>query len=159
MENASRASLDAVRKSTRQIRKTPGATRVDPKLLTAAERLQDEGHIRREQTDAAIMALAKDGMTIKEIVRRTDHSRGLVRQVLRGQRNDVFRSRESSLEMNLEWLDNGLPASGKALTMAAYENTALSPFAPGRDAGRRGGCGIVDQHSLSQDDCSPLTTS
>ncbi|OKP64687.1 transposase [Ensifer adhaerens] len=51
------------------------------------------------------MALAKDGMTIKEIVRRTGHSRGLVRQVLRGQRNDVFRCRESSLEMYLEWLD------------------------------------------------------
>ncbi len=44
-------------------------------------------------------------MTIKEIVRRTGYSRGLVRQVLRGQRNDVFRSRESSLEPYLEWLD------------------------------------------------------
>lgn len=105
MENASRAFLDAVRKSMRQIRKTLGATRVDPKLLTAAERLQYEGYLRREQTNAAIMALAKDGMTIKEIVRRTGHSRGLVRQVLRGQRNDVFRSRESSLELCLEWLD------------------------------------------------------
>ncbi|MCW5796808.1 MAG: transposase [Nitrospira sp.] len=41
----------------------------------------------------------------KEIVRRTGHSRGLARQVLRGQRNDVFRSRESSLETYLEWLD------------------------------------------------------
>lgn len=105
MENASRAFLDAVRKSMRQIRKTLGATRVDPKLLTAAERLQYEGYLRREQTNAAIMALSKDGMTIKEIVRRTGHSRGLVRQVLRGQRNDVFRSRESSLEPYLEWLD------------------------------------------------------
>ncbi|MBB3648318.1 transposase [Rhizobium sp. BK619] len=83
MENASRAFLDAVRKSMRQIRKTLGTTRVDPKLLTAAERLQYEGYLRREQTNAAIMALAKDGMTIKEIVRRTRHSRGLVRQVLR----------------------------------------------------------------------------
>ncbi|MBX5000913.1 ISL3 family transposase [Rhizobium lentis] len=105
MENASRAFLDAVRKSMRQIRKTLGATRVDPKLLTAAERLQYEGYLRREQTNAAIMALSKDSMTIKEIVRLTGHSRGLVRQVLRGQRNDVFRSRESSLEMYLEWLD------------------------------------------------------
>ncbi|GAA3099288.1 hypothetical protein GCM10010520_50920 [Rhizobium viscosum] len=105
MENASRAFLEAVRKSMRQIRKTLGATRVDPKLLTAAERLQYEGYLRREQANVAIMALSKDGMTIKEIVRRTGHSRGLVRQVLRGQRNDVFRSRESSLEMYLEWLD------------------------------------------------------
>lgn len=51
------------------------------------------------------MALAKDGVTIKEIVRRTGHSRGLVRQVLRGHREDIFRSRESSLEPYLEWLD------------------------------------------------------
>jgi hypothetical protein len=44
---------------------------------------------------------AKEGITIKEIVRRT----GLVRRVLRGQRLDVFRVRESSLEPHLEWLD------------------------------------------------------
>ncbi|MGO8063619.1 ISL3 family transposase [Rhizobium johnstonii] len=105
MENASRAFLDSVRKSMRQIRKTLGVTRVNPKLLTAAERLQYEGYLQREQTNAAIKALAKDGVTIKEIVRRTGHSRGLVRQVLREHRNDVFRSRESSLEPYLEWLD------------------------------------------------------
>lgn len=64
-----------------------------PKLLTAAERLQYEGYLLREQTNAAIMALTKEGATIKEIVRRTGHSHGLVCQVLRGQRNDVFRSR------------------------------------------------------------------
>lgn len=51
------------------------------------------------------MALTKDGVTIKEILRRTSHSCGLVRQVLRGQRNDVFRSRESPQKPCLEWLD------------------------------------------------------
>ena len=45
-------------------------------------------------------------MGIKEIVRRTGHSRGLVRQILRGQRDDVFRVRESSLEVHLPWLDD-----------------------------------------------------
>jgi hypothetical protein len=105
MENASCVFLDSVRKSMRQICKTLGVTRVYPRLLTAAERLQYEGYLRREQTNAAIMALAKDGVTIKEIVRRTGHSRGLVHQVLRGHRHDVFRSRESSLEPYLEWLD------------------------------------------------------
>ncbi|WP_397516986.1 hypothetical protein [Rhizobium ruizarguesonis] len=35
MENASRAFLDSVRKSMRQIRKTLGATRVNPKLQFA----------------------------------------------------------------------------------------------------------------------------
>jgi transposase len=44
-------------------------------------------------------------MPIKEIVRRTGHSRGLVRKVLRGQRTDIFRSRESSLDPYLPWLD------------------------------------------------------
>lgn len=105
MENASRAFLDSVRKSMRKIRKTLGATRINPKLVTAAERLQYQGYLRCEQTNAVIMAFAKDGFTIKEIVRCTGHSRGFVRQVVRGQRNDVFRSRESSLEAYLEWLD------------------------------------------------------
>jgi hypothetical protein len=45
MENASRAFLDAVRKSMRQIRTVIGATTIDPKLLTAAERLQYEGYL------------------------------------------------------------------------------------------------------------------
>lgn len=53
----------------------------------------------------AILELAKSGVAIKEIVRRTGYSRGLVRRVLRGQRSDVFRTRESSLELFLPWLD------------------------------------------------------
>lgn len=105
MENASRAFLDAVRKSMRQIREALGATRIDPGLLTAAERLQYEGYVRREEANAAILDLAKDGIAIKEIVRRTGHSRGVIRKVLRGQRSDIFRSRESSLEVYLPWLD------------------------------------------------------
>jgi len=105
MENASRAFLDAVRKSMRQIRAAIGAATIDPNLLTAAERIQYEGYLRREEENAAILGLAKDGTTIKEIVRRTGYSRGLVRRILRGQRSDVFRSRESSLELYLPWLD------------------------------------------------------
>ena len=105
MENASRAFLDAVRKSMRQIRTAIGATVINPGVLTAAERIQYEGYIRREEANAAILGLAKDGIAIKEIVRRTGYSRGLVRNVLRGGRSDVFRSRESSLEPYLQWLD------------------------------------------------------
>lgn len=105
MENASRAFLDAVRKSMREIRAAIGAATIDPDLLTAAERIQYEGYLRREDANAAILGLAKDGVTIKEIVRRTGHSRNLVRRVLRGQRSDVFRIRESSLELHLPWLD------------------------------------------------------
>jgi transposase len=105
MENASRAFLDAVRKSMRHVRNAIGAATINPKLLTAAERLQYEGYLHREETNTAIMALAKNGIRIKEIVRRTGYSRGLVRKVLRGQRSDIFRVRESSLEIYLQWLD------------------------------------------------------
>ena len=105
MENACRAFLDAVRKSMRPIRAAIGAATINPDLLTAAERLQYEGYVRREETNAAILGLVKEGTSIKEIVRRTGLSRGLVRRVLRGQRSDVFRVRESSLEPYLPWLD------------------------------------------------------
>lgn len=105
MENASRTFLDAVRTSMRQIRGVLGATTVDPKLLTAAERIQHEGYLRREETNLAILALAREGAAIKEIVRRTGHSCRLVRKVLRGQHADVFRAREHSLEVHLSWLE------------------------------------------------------
>lgn len=105
MENASHAFLDAVRKSMRQIRSAIGAATINPKLLTAAEKIQYDGYLRREETNAIIFELAKEGASIKEIVRRTGHSRKLVRNVLRGQRTEVFRSRESSLEPHLPWLD------------------------------------------------------
>ena len=106
MENASRAFLDAVRKSMRQIRAAIGATTINPKLLTAAERIQYEGYLRREETNAAILALSKNGTPIKQIVRQTGHSRKLVRQVVRGEHEDIFRTRQSSLDLHLPWLDD-----------------------------------------------------
>jgi transposase len=105
IENASKAFVDAVRKSMRQIRTAIGAATINPKLLTAAERIQYEGFLRREDANAAILKQVENGASIKEIVRRTGHSRGLVRKVLRGQRSDVFRVRESSLERHFPWLD------------------------------------------------------
>lgn len=67
--------------------------------------IQYEGYLHREETNVAILELAKAGVTIKEIVRRTGYSHGLARRVLRGQRADVFRTRESSLELFLPWFD------------------------------------------------------
>jgi transposase len=104
-KDASHAFLDAVHKSMQQIRAAIGAAKINPKLLTAAEKLQYEGYLRREETNAVILGLSKDGVTIKEIVRRTGHSRGLTRTVLRGQLSDVFRSRQSSLDAYLPWLE------------------------------------------------------
>src|SRR5271166_1734073 len=60
MENASRAFLDAVRKSMRQIRSAIGAATINPALLTAAERIQYDGYLHREETNTAILGLAKN---------------------------------------------------------------------------------------------------
>ncbi|MGY4592798.1 transposase [Bradyrhizobium sp. GM22.5] len=106
IENASRAFLDAIRKSMRKIRSAIGATTINPKLLSAAERLQYEGYLRREETNATILALSKVGTPIKQIVRQTGHRRRLVRQVIRGECYDVFRTRQSSLDQHLPWLDD-----------------------------------------------------
>ncbi len=105
MENASHAFLDAVRKPMRQVRMAVGTATVNPKLLTVAERLQYEGYLRREETNAIIPGLVRDGLSIKEIVRRTGHSRKLVRSVVRGQRTDILRGRQTSLEPHLPWLE------------------------------------------------------
>lgn len=105
MENASAAFLDAVRRSMRVIRAAIGATTVNPELLTCAERLQYQGYLRRNETNAAIMALVRDGLPLKEIVRRTGHSRKLVRQVSRGESTDIFRTRQSTLDAHLPFLD------------------------------------------------------
>lgn len=78
---------------------------IDPSLVISAEKLQYEGHVRREETNAAILSLSEQAIAIKEIVRRTGYSRGLIRKILRGQRSDVFRVRQSSLEPYLPWLD------------------------------------------------------
>jgi transposase len=106
MENASSAFLDAVRKSMRAIRSAIGSTTITQELLTSAEKLRYESYLRREDTNMAIVALARDGVSIKQIVRRLGRSRNLVRQTLRGGRTDVFQTRERSLDAYYLFLED-----------------------------------------------------
>src|ERR1700722_13713024 len=69
IENASAAFLDAARKSMRAIRSAIGTPTITPELLTSAEKLRYESYLRREDTNAAIAKLARDGLSIKQIVR------------------------------------------------------------------------------------------
>jgi transposase len=105
MENASAAFLDAVRRSMGGIRTAIGATTINPELLTCAEKLRYQGYLRRQDTHAAITALVSNGVPLKEIVRRTGHSRNLVRQISRGGGTDMFRTRQSTLDGHLPFLD------------------------------------------------------
>ena len=136
LENASRAFLDAVGKSMRQIRKAIGSSVIDPKLLTCAERLQYEGYLRRQETNEAILKMSKQGAAIRQIVRETGHSRKLVRDVLRGQRTDVFRTRPSSLDSWSPWLNDRWEQG---------ERNALALWREMRAAGFPGRSGVVSQ--------------
>jgi transposase len=97
LENASAAFLAAVRRQMPAIHRAVGATVLDPGLLTAAERLQYEGFQRRKQINRMVRHMADEGIPIKRIVRTTGFSRGLIRRIIRGEREDVFRVRQNSL--------------------------------------------------------------
>jgi len=86
--------------------------------------------LRREEDNAAILALAKQGVALKEIVRRTGKSRGLVRQVVRGGRRDIFRSRSSSLDPFLKQLDEDW-VTGCRNGAALWRRAKLAGFAGG----------------------------
>ena len=136
MENASAAFLDAVRRSMGAIRTAMGGGPVDPALLTAAQRRQHTGWLRREGENAAILGMAKAGTTIKDIVRKTGRSRGLVRKILRGARGDIFRTRTNSLEPFIAQLDTA---------WVNGERNGAALWRLMRRAGFRGGVRVVTE--------------
>jgi hypothetical protein len=82
---------------------------INPGLLTVTERPRYGGYRRREEINAAVLALAKDRVPITAIVRRLDHSWQLVRQVIQGERQLISRTRRSSLDLLLPVLRSNVP--------------------------------------------------
>ena len=83
------------------IRQALASSEIDPALLTAAERIQHDGFLTRQENNKVVRDLAKTGVPIKEITCRTGRSRKLVRSILRGEHRDVFRCRSSTLDNHL----------------------------------------------------------
>lgn len=108
-ENASAAFLAAVRTEMPGLRRVLAPSGpVDPATLTRAERLQWDGAQIREALNRQILDLASQGTPIRVMARTTGISRQTIRKILRGQRHDTFRSRESSLDawslaLEAEW--------------------------------------------------------
>jgi transposase len=77
-ENRSAAFPDAVRRSLPCIRGAIGTAAADPRPLTAAERRQHDGLLRRQAGHADIHRLAEAGTRIKQLVCRTGRRRRLL---------------------------------------------------------------------------------
>ena len=108
-ENASAAFLAAVRSELPRLRKALSPERpVDPETLSKAEQIQWEAAVIREAVNGEILALAAQGVSLKAMARTTGLSRQTIRKIVRGQRHDVFRTRQSSLDpwrvrLEAEW--------------------------------------------------------
>lgn len=62
----------------------------------------------REAVNSQILALAAQGTPLKAMARTTGVSRQTIRRIVRGQRHDIFRTRQSSLDpwlvqLEAEW--------------------------------------------------------
>lgn len=105
LENATAAFLDIVRRHMRAIRRAVTHGDIDPATLSAAEGRQWAGWQRREEVNRTVQELHRQGESLKAIGRATGLSRQTVRRILRGTRDDVLRSRESSLDRWVERLE------------------------------------------------------
>ncbi len=98
LENASAAFLDIVRRHMRHLRRAVASGDVDSKRLSAVEKRQWKGWLRRDEVNEKVRTLHRSGTALKAIARTTGLSRQTVRRIVRGARDDVFRSRESTLD-------------------------------------------------------------
>ena len=105
LENATAAFGEAVKRQMRHLRRAVTSGDIDPDALTAAEKLQWIGWQRRDEVNGMVRGLRGQGRSIKAIVRTTGVSHQTVRRILAGTRDDVFRSRESTLDRWAETLN------------------------------------------------------
>ncbi|MCW6512931.1 helix-turn-helix domain-containing protein [Lichenifustis flavocetrariae] len=62
--------------------------------------------LKRDKANEKVRALHKSGTALKAIARHTGLSRQTVRRIVRGTRDDVFRSRESTFDRWTERLES-----------------------------------------------------
>ena len=108
LENATAAFVEGVKRHMGDLRRAITGGDVDPEALSAAEKRQWAGWQRRDEVNETVRTLRGKGGSIKGIVRTTGVSRQTVRRILAGTRDDVFRSRETTLDrwaerLNADW--------------------------------------------------------
>ena len=106
LENANAAFLDVIRRHMRHLRRAVTSSEIDTKRLSAVEKRQWKGWLKRDEINERVRALHTGGTALKAIARGTGLSRQTVRRIVRGTRDDVFRSRESSLDRWNERLES-----------------------------------------------------
>lgn len=108
-ENASAAFLAAGRSELPRLRRALSFDApVDPETLSKVERLQWAAAVTREAVNGDVLALMAQGVPLKAMACTTGLSRQTIRKIVRGQRHDVFRTRQSSLDpwrvrLEAEW--------------------------------------------------------
>ena len=108
LEIATAAFVEGVKRHMGDLRRAIVGGDIDPVALSAAEKLQWAGWQRRDEVNETVRAMRGKGGSIKGIVRTTGVSRQTVRRILAGTRDDVFRSRETTLDrwaerLNADW--------------------------------------------------------
>ena len=102
LENCSASMLDAVRRQRGEVRSAAhqeaAETITTPPPMTSAERRHWERWRRQCGVCDEVMRLRREGVPIKQIVRRLGIGRNTVRRWLRGATPDPFRPRRSMLE-------------------------------------------------------------
>jgi transposase len=148
LENCSRALLDVVRRRRAEVRAAAweGAVQTEtapalPPPMTSAERRHWERWRRQRDTYDEVVRLRREGLPIKEIVRRLGIGRNTARRWLRGSTPDPFRPRRSVLEPHRAMLE-------RRWAEGCHNGAQL--WRELRDAGFRGGLRVVTEWATRQ---------